>query len=105
MVLDRNECLLRNGHGPCQDTCRNTQGGYTCSCDGIPGTNLAPDNHTCQDIDECKDNNFGCSHTCLNTLGTAFCTCPEGFMLKEDWKTCTGKRKSRIFYKRYLHLS
>ena len=26
--LDINECLLNNGHGPCQDTCTNTDGGY-----------------------------------------------------------------------------
>ena len=26
--LDINECLLNNGHGPCQDTCSNTHGGY-----------------------------------------------------------------------------
>ena len=26
--LDVNECLLNNGHGPCQDSCTNTHGGY-----------------------------------------------------------------------------
>nr|CAD7456482.1 unnamed protein product [Timema tahoe] len=51
-LADINECLLRNGHGPCQDTCTNLHGGYTCSCDGIPGTQLAADNHTCEDVDE-----------------------------------------------------
>ncbi|XP_058461689.1 uncharacterized protein LOC131436789 [Malaya genurostris] len=86
--MDVNECLLRNGHGPCQDTCINTWSGYRCSCAGLPGTRLAPDGHSCEDIDECTVNNGGCSHTCLNTLGRAFCVCPEGFMLDDDWKTC-----------------
>jgi len=41
--IDRNECLLRNGHGPCQDECTNTPGSYVCSCGRIPGTRLAAD--------------------------------------------------------------
>ncbi|KAL9701971.1 hypothetical protein quinque_005412 [Culex quinquefasciatus] len=86
--MDVNECLLRNGHGPCQDTCINTWSGYRCSCMGLPGTRLGDDGHSCEDIDECTVNNGGCSHTCLNTLGRAFCVCPEGFMLDDDWKTC-----------------
>ena len=52
---------------------------------------MAADNHTCEDLDECARNNAGCSHTCLNTLGRAFCLCPPGFMLGTDWKTCHGK--------------
>lgn len=86
--MDVNECLLRNGHGPCQDTCINTWSGYRCSCSGLPGTRLGEDGHSCEDIDECTVNNGGCSHTCLNTLGRAFCVCPEGYMLDDDWKTC-----------------
>ncbi|XP_055531345.1 uncharacterized protein LOC129722123 isoform X2 [Wyeomyia smithii] len=86
--MDVNECLLRNGHGPCQDTCINTWSGYRCSCAGLPGTRLSQDGHSCEDIDECTVNNGGCSHTCLNTLGRAFCVCPEGYMLDDDWKTC-----------------
>ncbi|XP_058832942.1 uncharacterized protein LOC131690887 [Topomyia yanbarensis] len=86
--MDVNECLLRNGHGPCQDVCINTWSGYRCSCAGLPGTRLSQDGHSCEDIDECTVNNGGCSHTCLNTLGRAFCVCPEGFMLDDDWKTC-----------------
>ena len=84
--LDHNECLLRNGHGPCQGSCRNTIGSYECYCE--PGTQLAPDQHSCEDLDECSLNNHDCSHSCLNTVGTAFCSCPDGYMLEEDWKTC-----------------
>lgn len=90
MPIDINECLLRNGHGPCQDTCINTWGGYNCSCDGLPRTRLTEDGHNCEDAGECANNNGGCSHKCLTTLGRVFCLCPEGYYLSADWKTCKG---------------
>ncbi|KAL6257191.1 hypothetical protein P5V15_012120 [Pogonomyrmex californicus] len=89
--VDINECLLNNGHGPCQDTCRNLVGGYECSCEGLQAATLAADNHTCErdrHIGPCSVNNAGCSHTCLSTMGRVFCLCPDGFMLEDDWKTC-----------------
>lgn len=87
-----NECLANNGHGPCQDTCRNLEGSYECSCADIPGYRLAADNHTCEDIDECTLNNANCSHLCLNTPGSVFCLCPDGLYLTDDWKTCLGRQ-------------
>ena len=65
--LDINECLLNNGHGPCQDSCTNTAGGFHCGCDGLPGTVLAPDNTTCQAETGCVINNGGCSHDCIDS--------------------------------------
>uniref|UniRef100_H2Y970 VWFA domain-containing protein n=1 Tax=Ciona savignyi TaxID=51511 RepID=H2Y970_CIOSA len=32
---------------------------------------------TCGDIDECANNNGGCSHTCTNTNGSYVCSCPD----------------------------
>lgn len=68
-VKDINECLLRGGHGPCQDTCLNILGGYTCTCENLKGTQLSKDSHSCEEIDLCSINNGGCSHTCHNTIG------------------------------------
>ncbi|EZA47230.1 Fibrillin-2 [Ooceraea biroi] len=85
---DVNECLSNNGHGPCQDTCRNLEGSFECSCADVPGYKLATDNHTCEDIDECMLDNANCSHQCYNVPGSAFCFCPSGFYLTDDWKTC-----------------
>lgn len=88
--LDIDECHLRNGHGPCQDTCHNLWSGYRCSCDNLPGTHLSPDNHTCVDAGECSLNNGGCSHTCLSSLGRIFCLCPPGYRMTGNDKTCEG---------------
>lgn len=95
---DINECLPNNGHGPCQGACHNLEGGYECSCADIPGYKLAADNHTCEDIDECALNNANCSHLCLNTPGSVFCLCPDGFYLTNDWKTCQGKCLCHVFF-------
>lgn len=86
--VDTNECLGNNGHGRCQDTCVNTDGSYYCSCDNIEGSKLASDGHTCEVMDMCADNNAGCSHGCYSAQGRAYCTCPEGWQLGEDWRQC-----------------
>lgn len=98
--VDIDECLLRNGHGPCQDNCVNTPGSYLCECKKIPGTRLGKDGHSCEDVDECSLGESGCSHGCINAVGRAFCTCPEGLQLGGDWKTCIGKILKK-YYKRH----
>lgn len=40
------------------------------------------------DIDECASENGGCSHSCVNVPSSYQCTCPEGYALDSDWKTC-----------------
>lgn len=97
-ILDINECLLRNGHGPCQDTCGNTFGGYNCTCNGLPGTRLREDRHTCEDAGECSNKNGGCSHICLTNMGRVYCLCPSGFVLGDDWQTCKGNLKPKIIF-------
>ncbi len=41
---DVNECQSNNGHGPCDDICRNTVGSYVCDC-STPGYII--DGHIC----------------------------------------------------------
>uniref|UniRef100_A0A1X7U6T9 Metalloendopeptidase n=1 Tax=Amphimedon queenslandica TaxID=400682 RepID=A0A1X7U6T9_AMPQE len=40
------------------------------------------------DINECSEGIAGCSHTCTNTFGSFFCSCPEWMYLSCDRKTC-----------------
>ncbi|PNF18496.1 hypothetical protein B7P43_G09033, partial [Cryptotermes secundus] len=43
---------------------------------------------TCHDVDECSYSNGDCEITCRNTPGSYQCTCPSGFRLSADRKTC-----------------
>ena len=45
------------------------------------------------DVDECLDNNGGCSHGCENTIGSYRCTCPVGYRLENivDPRQCVGR--------------
>ncbi|XP_043211377.1 tolloid-like protein 2 [Amphibalanus amphitrite] len=40
------------------------------------------------DKDECWDDNGGCQHRCINTIGSFMCACDNGFMLHENGKDC-----------------
>ncbi|XP_043562077.1 von Willebrand factor C and EGF domain-containing protein-like isoform X2 [Chiloscyllium plagiosum] len=106
---DNNECGT-SGDGHCAHNCVNTAGSYYCTChpgyrlhfdrhtcisDGAcqdcqgecsPGFSLLPNGVDCTDIDECLSN--PCSHHCVNTEGSFYCTCPEGFHLNMN-NTCT----------------
>lgn len=88
---DINECLLRNGHGLCQDRCTNTFGSYSCSCDRLPGTRLSRDGHRCVDAGDCLQNNGGCAHRCVaGGHGRVFCQCDEGYAMGADLRSCKG---------------
>ncbi|XP_036364063.1 fibrillin-1 isoform X2 [Octopus sinensis] len=62
-----------------------------CICnkgfEGNPGKAV-----TCEDIDECStstNQSKACSYGCINTPGSAYCTCPNGFTLQENQRDCT----------------
>ncbi|XP_031619500.1 fibrillin-2 isoform X2 [Contarinia nasturtii] len=103
--LDINECEYPS---ICPNECENTMGSYRCLDDVeiIPTTvNVlsstefnAPvkacgdglrldESNNCIDIDECAEGNTGCEY-CQNSVGGYQCTCPDGFVLKDDEKTC-----------------
>lgn len=44
--------------------------------------------HCLLDVDECKFNNGGCQHICVNTMGSYECRCKDGFFLSDNQHTC-----------------
>ena len=42
------------------------------------------------DKNECAIGNGGCSDGCVNTDGSYHCTCPSGYELGGDERTCIG---------------
>ena len=44
------------------------------------------------DIDECDTNNVSCEHICNNTIGSFECSCPDGYLLDENRRNCSGKK-------------
>ncbi|XP_069772736.1 hemicentin-1-like [Narcine bancroftii] len=85
---DINECQTWNF---CQHDCRNTQGSYQCMCP--PGYRLLPNGRTCQDIDECREQNIKCglNQMCFNTRGSHHCIdtpCPATYRKGVSPGTC-----------------
>ena len=50
------------------------------------------------DIDECIDENGGCSQTCTNTEGSFNCGCNSGFVLDDDGANCNGMYTNICIY-------
>ncbi|XP_029986880.1 signal peptide, CUB and EGF-like domain-containing protein 2 isoform X4 [Sphaeramia orbicularis] len=116
--LARNQrgCILtcNHGNGGCQHTCEDTENGPICKCH--PRYSLQPDRRSCVERDEattessdhnttsftevdkrvkrrllmetCAVNNGGCDCTCKDTSTGVRCSCPVGFTLQPDGKTC-----------------
>ena len=45
------------------------------------------------DIDECEIGTDGCEQICINTPGTFYCNCSEGYLLNDDGFSCEGEIK------------
>ena len=43
------------------------------------------------DVDECAGPDHGCDHNCLNSKGSYYCSCFEGYELSSDGHMCNGK--------------
>ncbi|XP_078693848.1 uncharacterized protein LOC144923323 isoform X2 [Branchiostoma floridae x Branchiostoma belcheri] len=64
-----------------------------CSSGCVHGTCTAPEQCSCftgytgiscdTDINECLTNNGGCQHDCVNTAGSYYCTCRDGYLLSQ----------------------
>ncbi|XP_004688211.1 PREDICTED: hemicentin-1 [Condylura cristata] len=77
--IDIDECENRD---TCQHECKNTFGSYQCICP--PGYQLMLNGKTCQDVDECLEQNVRCgpNRMCFNMRGSYQCIdtpCPPNY--------------------------
>ena len=50
------------------------------------------------DINECSNNNGGCSHFCHNTFGSYYCSCDNNEDLVVDNRTCEGIKSTNMIF-------
>ncbi|OWK57262.1 Hemicentin-1 [Lonchura striata] len=79
LSADIDECESRD---TCQHECRNSLGSFQCACPA--GYRLMPNGKTCQDIDECLEENINCgsNQMCFNMRGSYQCIdtpCPPNY--------------------------
>ncbi|XP_005375138.1 PREDICTED: hemicentin-1 isoform X1 [Chinchilla lanigera] len=77
--IDIDECQNRDA---CQHECKNTIGSYRCICP--PGYQLMLNGKTCQDVNECLEQNVHCgpNRMCFNMRGSYQCIdtpCPPNY--------------------------
>ncbi|XP_038149343.1 epidermal growth factor-like protein 6 isoform X2 [Cyprinodon tularosa] len=67
----------------CQYGCEEVEGEIRCLCPSA-GLQLGQDERTCVDIDECITGKTVCPYNrqCVNTFGSYYCKCQDGFDLK-----------------------
>ncbi|KAI8516124.1 hypothetical protein Bbelb_069370 [Branchiostoma belcheri] len=81
--IDVDECAADIDE--CSHDCTNTEGSYTCGCPD--GYELGSDERTCNDIDECSQDDPDC-HECHNTPGSYECSCRDGYLVSDDGTSC-----------------
>uniref|UniRef100_A0A5F8GYJ5 Signal peptide, CUB domain and EGF like domain containing 2 n=1 Tax=Monodelphis domestica TaxID=13616 RepID=A0A5F8GYJ5_MONDO len=117
LAKNQRDCILtcNHGNGRCQHTCEDKDEGPECSCH--PEYRMHTDGRSClekeaytldlvesnvtssvADVDKrvkrrllmetCAVNNGGCDRTCKDTSTGVHCSCPMGFTLQFDGKTC-----------------
>ncbi|XP_038621090.1 signal peptide, CUB and EGF-like domain-containing protein 2 isoform X3 [Tachyglossus aculeatus] len=116
LAKNQRDCILtcNHGNGRCQHICDDTANGPECGCH--PKYKVHPDGKACLEREEavlefpennatviidvdkrvkrrllmetCAVNNGGCDRTCKDTSTGVHCSCPVGFTLQLDGKTC-----------------
>ncbi|XP_053418008.1 signal peptide, CUB and EGF-like domain-containing protein 2 isoform X4 [Nycticebus coucang] len=116
LAKNQRDCILtcNHGNGGCQHSCEDTADGPECSCH--PHYRMHADRRSCLEredtalevtesnatsvadgdkrvkrrllMETCAVNNGGCDRTCKDTSTGVHCSCPIGFTLQLDGKTC-----------------
>ena len=53
------------------------------------------------DINECGSNSGGCNQVCVNSVGSYYCQCNNGYTLSSDNHTCFGEIE--VQFMKYLY--
>ncbi|XP_049746286.1 signal peptide, CUB and EGF-like domain-containing protein 2 isoform X3 [Elephas maximus indicus] len=116
LAKNQRDCILtcNHGNGGCQHSCEDTATGPECTCH--PQYKMHTDGRSCLEqedtalevmesnttsvadgdkrvkrrllMETCAVNNGGCDRTCKDTSTGVHCSCPVGFTLQLDGKTC-----------------
>nr|XP_058926103.1 signal peptide, CUB and EGF-like domain-containing protein 2 isoform X5 [Kogia breviceps] len=116
LAKNQRDCTLtcNHGNGGCHHSCEDTAAGPECSCH--PQYKMHTDGRSCLEredaalevmesnatsmadgdkrvkrrllMETCAVNNGGCDRTCKDTSTGVHCSCPVGFSLQLDGKTC-----------------
>uniref|UniRef100_A0A2K5I7N2 Signal peptide, CUB and EGF-like domain-containing protein 2 n=1 Tax=Colobus angolensis palliatus TaxID=336983 RepID=A0A2K5I7N2_COLAP len=116
LAKNQRDCIVtcNHGNGGCQHSCEDTADGPECSCH--PQYKMHTDGRSCLEredtvlevtesnatsvvdgdkrvkrrllMETCAVNNGGCDRTCKDTSTGVHCSCPVGFTLQLDGKTC-----------------
>uniref|UniRef100_A0A8C5NGY8 Signal peptide, CUB and EGF-like domain-containing protein 2 n=1 Tax=Gouania willdenowi TaxID=441366 RepID=A0A8C5NGY8_GOUWI len=125
LTRNMKDCKLtcNYGNGGCQHICEETDHGPKCSChmkfvlhsdgktcveslDGILQCSHSASSsiifqdgtivHACLTAETCAVNNGGCDSTCHDSVTGVRCSCPVGFTLQPDRKTCKDIDECRL---------
>ncbi|XP_057650462.1 signal peptide, CUB and EGF-like domain-containing protein 3 isoform X1 [Chionomys nivalis] len=110
LTKNQRDCKLtcNYGNGGCQHTCDDTEQGPRCGChvkfvlhtDGKTciGERRLEQHMPTQAVsnETCAVNNGGCDSKCHDAATGVHCSCPVGFMLQPDRKTCKDIDECRL---------
>uniref|UniRef100_A0A8C6V6F0 Signal peptide, CUB and EGF-like domain-containing protein 2 n=1 Tax=Naja naja TaxID=35670 RepID=A0A8C6V6F0_NAJNA len=116
LARNQRDCILtcNHGNGGCQHSCEDAEDGPVCGChpeytvhtngktciERVEATTEISENNVTAGADAdkrvkrrllmetCAVNNGGCDRTCKDTSTGVHCSCPIGFTLQLDGKTC-----------------
>nr|XP_021136801.1 signal peptide, CUB and EGF-like domain-containing protein 3 isoform X3 [Columba livia] len=110
LTKNQRDCKLtcNYGNGGCQHTCDDTDQGPKCGCHvkfllHSDGVTCIGERHFQQHViletfsnETCAVNNGGCDSKCHDAATGVHCSCPMGFMLQPDRKTCKDIDECRL---------
>ncbi|XP_070571018.1 epidermal growth factor-like protein 7 isoform X3 [Ptychodera flava] len=79
---DNGQCIRPVCDPPCQN-------GGTCVAPNDCNCPAEYEGQICDsDINECSGSHGGCDSICTNTIGSFYCSCPSGYTLNGDGRSC-----------------